>query len=191
MTGRRPGRSRGHRWRALEAGWPLVRGPERARAASADGDASGAEPRAHRPVHRPRPRVRVRHGPGVGAEAQGAGAGRRRSVLGRRTSSTARSRWWNRATRCWRWPRPGDAAAMSERCCAGCATTTASTWWSSPTTRDRARRPRLHAVPPACPEWLSPIVSIVPGAALRLPPDARQGPRHRNPRWISKVTLTT
>jgi glucosamine--fructose-6-phosphate aminotransferase (isomerizing) len=60
----------------------------------------------------------------------------------------------------------------------------------------RPRRVRLGrwsiALPDGVPEWLRPIVSISPAAALRVPPDARvAGLDPDAPRYIAKVTRTT
>ena len=163
-------------------------------AAALAGEARGGRGRrdraAPRPVHRARPRLRVRHGARMGAQAQGAGPGGRRPVL--RGRLPARPAGARRA----RLPHPGGGADGRHAGGHGrAAAPPARRARGRPRgrlrrSRDPRRRRASLPTPSGLPEWLMPIVSIVPGTAVRVAPDACPRPGPRAPRWISKVTET-
>ena len=109
----------------------------------------------------------------------------------RPTSSTARWRSSSPATRSWRWrPRVPRCAGMTEllRRLRDEHGVDLAHHLGRP--RDAALGAAALATPAAPAEWLSPLVSTLPGQLFAYHLTRARGQDTERPRWISKVTLT-
>ena len=169
---RRAGRAIGARTRAVPDAWP-----PRSTVEPDVGGCRRARGRAgrHRTVRHRRAGFEYATAREWALKLKELGAGRRRSLLGRRLP--ARPAGARRA----RLPGPRDRArgAAPDGLSSSWATCAAAAWTrsSSPTRRGARPRPRSIAIPAGVPEWLRPVVSIVPAQLFAIPPDP--GPRPR------------
>ena len=144
--------------------------PDAIEAALATEDAARDAAPAHAAVARcvvAGPRLRVRDGARVGAQAQGAGPRRRRPVLGRGLPPRAARARRARLSRCSRSRRRAPPPPTWRRCCASSASDFGADLVVVSDREDVRASASGRSGPGGRPRAPAPIVSIVPGPAVR------------------------